>query len=54
MIETMSFYSYLEVSKENIFQPKSMKQIIHNKIPSPIILFGQALLVDQKVKKSDH
>ncbi|KAM5236672.1 kinesin-like protein KIF20B [Ctenodactylus gundi] len=57
IIETMSSskLSNLEASKENVSQPKRAKRKLYtNEISSPIDISGQVILVDEKVKESDH
>ncbi|KAM6182741.1 kinesin-like protein KIF20B [Erethizon dorsatum] len=57
IIETMSSskHSNLEASKENISQSKRAKRKLYtNEISSPIDISGQVILVDQKMKESDH
>ncbi|XP_008571323.1 PREDICTED: kinesin-like protein KIF20B isoform X3 [Galeopterus variegatus] len=57
MIETMrsSKFSNIEASKENVSQPKRAKRKLYtNEISSPIDISGQVILMDQKVKESDH
>ncbi|EHB02956.1 Kinesin-like protein KIF20B [Heterocephalus glaber] len=57
IIETMSpsKHSNLEASKENVSQPKRAKRKLYtNEISSPIDISGQVILMDQKVKESDH
>ncbi|KAM5321124.1 kinesin-like protein KIF20B isoform 6-T8 [Glossophaga mutica] len=56
MIETVSSskLSNVEVSKENVSQPKRAKRKLYtNVISSPIDISGQ-ILMDHKVKESDH
>ncbi|XP_057633919.1 kinesin-like protein KIF20B isoform X2 [Chionomys nivalis] len=57
IIETMSSpkFSTAEVSKENVSQPKKGKRkLFRNEISSPINISGQVILMEQKVKESDH
>ncbi|XP_076418783.1 kinesin-like protein KIF20B isoform X2 [Peromyscus maniculatus bairdii] len=57
IIETMSSpkFSTVEVSKENVSQPKKAKRKLYrNEISSPINISGQVILMEQKVKESDH
>ncbi|XP_036032886.1 kinesin-like protein KIF20B [Onychomys torridus] len=57
IIETMSSpkFSAVEVSKENVSQPKKAKRKLYrNEISSPINISGQVILMEQKVKESDH
>nr|XP_045009556.1 kinesin-like protein KIF20B isoform X2 [Jaculus jaculus] len=57
IIETMSSskLSNAEVTKENISQPKRAKRKLYtNEISSPIDISGQVILMEQKVKESDH
>ncbi|KAL1787382.1 kinesin KIF20B isoform X1 [Sigmodon hispidus] len=57
IIETMSLpkFSTVEGSKENVSQPKKAKRKLYsNEISSPINISGQVILVEQKVKESDH
>nr|XP_048294857.1 kinesin-like protein KIF20B isoform X3 [Myodes glareolus] len=57
IIETMSSpkFSAVEVSKENVSQPKKGKRKLYrNEISSPIDISGQVILMEQKVKESDH
>ncbi|XP_050015997.1 kinesin-like protein KIF20B isoform X3 [Alexandromys fortis] len=57
IIETMSSpkLSTAEVSKENVSQPKKGKRkLFRNEISSPINISGQVILMEQKVKESDH
>uniref|UniRef100_A0A8C2YNZ4 Kinesin family member 20B n=2 Tax=Chinchilla lanigera TaxID=34839 RepID=A0A8C2YNZ4_CHILA len=57
IIEAMSSskHSTLEASKENVSQPKRAKRKLYtNEISSPIDISGQVILVDQKMKESDH
>ncbi|XP_047410495.1 kinesin-like protein KIF20B isoform X2 [Sciurus carolinensis] len=57
IIETMSSskLSNVEASKENVSQPKKAKRKLYtNEISSPIDISGQVILMDQKVKESDH
>ncbi|XP_075830006.1 kinesin-like protein KIF20B isoform X2 [Microtus pennsylvanicus] len=57
IIETMSSpkLSTVEVSKENVSQPKKGKRkLFRNEISSPINISGQVILMEQKVKESDH
>ncbi|XP_041602178.1 kinesin-like protein KIF20B isoform X2 [Vulpes lagopus] len=57
IIETMSSskLSNVEVSKENLSRPKQAKRKLYtNVISSPIDISGQVILMDHKVKESDH
>ncbi|XP_015355596.1 kinesin-like protein KIF20B isoform X1 [Marmota marmota marmota] len=57
IIETMSSskVSNVEAIKENVSQPKKAKRKLYtNEISSPIDISGQVILMDQKVKESDH
>ncbi|XP_034518823.1 kinesin-like protein KIF20B isoform X6 [Ailuropoda melanoleuca] len=57
IIETMSSskLSNVEVSKENTSRPKRAKRKLYtNEISSPIDISGQVILMDRKVKESDH
>ncbi|XP_005225420.1 kinesin-like protein KIF20B isoform X3 [Bos taurus] len=57
IIETMSSskFSNVEVSKENVSRPKRAKRKLYtNEISSPIDISGQVILMDRKVKESDH
>ncbi|XP_028629322.1 kinesin-like protein KIF20B isoform X2 [Grammomys surdaster] len=57
IIETMSSpkLSTVEVSKENVSQPKKPKRKLYrNEISSPINISGQVILMEQKVKETDH
>ncbi|XP_068817550.1 kinesin-like protein KIF20B isoform X3 [Capricornis sumatraensis] len=57
IIETMSSskFSNVEVSKENVSRPKRAKRKLYtNEISSPIDISGQVILMDHKVKESDH
>ncbi|XP_045294123.1 kinesin-like protein KIF20B isoform X2 [Leopardus geoffroyi] len=57
IIETMSSskLSNVEVSKENVSRPKRAKRKLYtNEISSPIDISGQVILMDHKVKESDH
>ncbi|XP_045710570.1 kinesin-like protein KIF20B isoform X5 [Phyllostomus hastatus] len=57
IIETVSSskLSNVEVSKENVSQPKRVKRKLYtNEISSPIDISGQVILMDHKVKESDH
>lgn len=57
IIETMSSpkLSTVEVSKENVSQPKKAKRKLYrNEISSPINISGQVILMEQKVKETDH
>ncbi|XP_006147687.1 kinesin-like protein KIF20B isoform X2 [Tupaia chinensis] len=57
IIETMSSSkpSNVEASKENVCFPKRAKRKLYtNEISSPIDLSGQVILMDRKVKESDH
>uniref|UniRef100_A0A8C0TVY9 Kinesin family member 20B n=1 Tax=Canis lupus familiaris TaxID=9615 RepID=A0A8C0TVY9_CANLF len=57
IIETMSSskLSNVEVSKENLSRPKQAKRKLYtNEISSPIDISGQVILMDHKVKESDH
>ncbi|XP_021080598.1 kinesin-like protein KIF20B isoform X3 [Mesocricetus auratus] len=57
IIETMSSpkFSAVEVSKENVSQPKKAKRKLYrSEISSPINISGQVILMEQKVKESDH
>ncbi|XP_023571998.1 kinesin-like protein KIF20B isoform X2 [Octodon degus] len=57
IIETMSSskHSNLETSKENISQPKRAKRKLYtSEISSPVDISGQVILVDQRMKESDH
>ncbi|XP_025773678.1 kinesin-like protein KIF20B isoform X2 [Puma concolor] len=57
IIETMSSskLSHVEVSKENVSRPKRAKRKLYtNEISSPIDISGQVILMDHKVKESDH
>ncbi|XP_029392280.1 kinesin-like protein KIF20B [Mus pahari] len=57
IIETMSSpkLSTVEVSKENVSQPKKTKRKLYrNEISSPINISGQVILMEQKVKETDH
>lgn len=47
--------STVEVSKENVSQPKKAKRKLYrNEISSPINISGQVILMEQKVKETDH
>uniref|UniRef100_A0A5F9C2G3 Kinesin family member 20B n=1 Tax=Oryctolagus cuniculus TaxID=9986 RepID=A0A5F9C2G3_RABIT len=57
IIETMSSskLSSVEASKENVSRPKRAKRKLYtNEISSPLDISGQVILMDQKVKESDH
>nr|XP_005565974.1 PREDICTED: kinesin-like protein KIF20B isoform X1 [Macaca fascicularis] len=57
IIETMSSskLSNVEASKENVSQPKRVKRKLYTtEISSPIDISGQVILMDQKMKESDH
>ncbi|XP_036903213.1 kinesin-like protein KIF20B isoform X4 [Sturnira hondurensis] len=57
IIETVSSskLSNVEVSKENVSQPKRAKRKLYtSEISSPIDISGQVILMDHKVKESDH
>ncbi|XP_076981496.1 kinesin-like protein KIF20B isoform X2 [Tamandua tetradactyla] len=57
LIETMNYSkpSEVEASKENASQPKRGKRKLYtNEISSPIDISGQLILMDQRVKESDH
>nr|XP_024109792.2 kinesin-like protein KIF20B isoform X3 [Pongo abelii] len=57
IIETMSSskLSNVEASKENVSQPKRAKRKLYtSEISSPIDISGQVILMDQKMKESDH
>uniref|UniRef100_A0A452EC51 Kinesin family member 20B n=1 Tax=Capra hircus TaxID=9925 RepID=A0A452EC51_CAPHI len=57
IIETMSSskFSNVEVSKDNVSRPKRAKRKLYtNEISSPIDISGQVILMDHKVKESDH
>ncbi|XP_052042759.1 kinesin-like protein KIF20B isoform X2 [Apodemus sylvaticus] len=57
IIETMSSpkLPMVEVSKENVSQPKKAKRKLYrNEISSPINISGQVILMEQKVKETDH
>ncbi|XP_025736772.1 kinesin-like protein KIF20B isoform X5 [Callorhinus ursinus] len=57
LIETMSSskLSNVEVSKGNMSRPKRAKRKLYtNEISSPIDISGQVILMDHKVKESDH
>ncbi|XP_045423818.1 kinesin-like protein KIF20B isoform X2 [Lemur catta] len=57
IIETMSSskLSNVEASKENMSQPKRAKRKLYtNEISSPIDISGQVILMDPKLKESDH
>ncbi|XP_027384982.1 kinesin-like protein KIF20B isoform X2 [Bos indicus x Bos taurus] len=57
IIETMSSskFSNVEVSKENVSRPKRAKRKLYtNEISSPIDISGQVILMDRRVKESDH
>ncbi|XP_061051312.1 kinesin-like protein KIF20B [Eubalaena glacialis] len=57
IIETISSskLSNVEVSKENVSRPKRAKRKLYtNEISSPIDISGQVILMDHKVKESDH
>ncbi|XP_031246011.1 kinesin-like protein KIF20B isoform X2 [Mastomys coucha] len=57
IIETMSSpkLSTVEVSKENVSQPKKAKRKLYrNEISSPINISGQVILMEQRVKETDH
>ncbi|XP_055281086.1 kinesin-like protein KIF20B isoform X2 [Moschus berezovskii] len=56
IIKTMSSskFSNVEVSKENASRPKRAKRKLYNEISSPIDISGQVILMDHKVKESDH
>lgn len=48
-------FSAVEVSKENVSQPKKAKRKLYrSEISSPINISGQVILMEQKVKESDH
>ena len=50
-----SKFSNVEVSKENVSRLKRAKQKLYtNEISSPIDISGQVILMDHKVKESDH
>ena len=50
-----SKFSNVEVSKDNVSRPKRAKQKLYtNEISSPIDISGQVILMDHKVKESDH
>lgn len=47
--------SSVEASKENVSRPKRAKRKLYtNEISSPLDISGQVILMDQKVKESDH
>ncbi|XP_054937405.1 kinesin-like protein KIF20B [Physeter macrocephalus] len=57
IIETISSskLSNVEVSKENVSRPKRAKRKLYtNEISSPIDISGQVILMDHRVKESDH
>ncbi|XP_073934892.1 kinesin-like protein KIF20B isoform X2 [Castor canadensis] len=57
IIETMSSskLTNVEASKENVSQPKRAKRKLYtNEISSPIDISGQVILMEQKMKESDH
>uniref|UniRef100_A0A4X1V2M9 Kinesin family member 20B n=1 Tax=Sus scrofa TaxID=9823 RepID=A0A4X1V2M9_PIG len=57
IIETMSSskLSNVEVSKETVSRPKRAKRKLYtSEISSPIDISGQVILMDHKVKESDH
>ncbi|XP_059958215.1 kinesin-like protein KIF20B isoform X4 [Mesoplodon densirostris] len=57
IIETISSskLSNVEVSKENVSRPKRAKRKLYtNEISSPIDISGQVILMDHKLKESDH
>uniref|UniRef100_A0A671FQN0 Kinesin family member 20B n=1 Tax=Rhinolophus ferrumequinum TaxID=59479 RepID=A0A671FQN0_RHIFE len=57
IIETMSSskLSNVEVIKENVSRPKRAKRKLYtNEISSPIDISGQVILMDHKVRESDH
>ncbi|XP_036294415.1 kinesin-like protein KIF20B isoform X9 [Pipistrellus kuhlii] len=57
LIETMSSskLSNVEISKENVSRPKRAKRKLYtSEISSPIDISGQVILMDHKVKESDH
>ncbi|XP_031992984.1 kinesin-like protein KIF20B isoform X3 [Hylobates moloch] len=57
IIETMSSskLSNVEASKGNVSQPKRAKRKLYtSEISSPIDISGQVILMDQKMKESDH
>uniref|UniRef100_A0A2K6EPZ7 Kinesin family member 20B n=1 Tax=Propithecus coquereli TaxID=379532 RepID=A0A2K6EPZ7_PROCO len=57
ILETMSSskLSNVEASKENVSQPKRAKRKLYtNEISSPIDISGQVILMDPKLKESDH
>ncbi|XP_019487439.1 PREDICTED: kinesin-like protein KIF20B isoform X2 [Hipposideros armiger] len=57
IIETMSSskLSNVEIIKENASRPKRAKRKLYtNEISSPIDISGQVILMDHKVKESDH
>ncbi|XP_055977045.1 kinesin-like protein KIF20B [Sorex fumeus] len=57
IIETMSSSkpSTVEASKENVSRPKRAKRKLHTQeISSPIDISGQVIVMNQKVKESDH
>lgn len=50
-----SKFSNVEVSKENVSRPKRAKRKLYtNEISSPIDISGQVILMDRRVKESDH
>ncbi|KAL2769582.1 kinesin-like protein KIF20B isoform 2 [Daubentonia madagascariensis] len=57
IIETMSSskLSNVEASKENVSQPKRAKRKLYtSEISSPIDISGQVILMDPKLRESDH
>ncbi|XP_066881172.1 kinesin-like protein KIF20B isoform X6 [Kogia breviceps] len=57
IIETISSskLSNVEVSNENVSRPKRAKRKLYtNEISSPIDISGQVILLDHRVKESDH
>ncbi|XP_049711211.1 kinesin-like protein KIF20B isoform X2 [Elephas maximus indicus] len=57
LIETISTSKpvNMDTSKENAFQPKRAKRKLYtSEISSPIDISGQVIVMDQKVKESDH
>ncbi|XP_053441334.1 kinesin-like protein KIF20B isoform X2 [Nycticebus coucang] len=57
IMETMSSskLSNIEASKENVSRPKRAKRKLYtNEISSPIDISGQVILMDPKLKESDH
>ena len=50
-----SKFSNVEVSKENVSRPKRAKRKLYTtEISSPIDISRQVILMDHKVKESDH